>query len=582
MSNLAPDTAAATLGASLSHSPRELKFGTSGRRGPVVDLTQLEVYINALAELEYLQSLPPQEGGILRGDEFYFAYDLRPSSTRYVAEEEGRGEVAQAIVCAITDSGMRPVNLGSIPTPALTLYAIAQGKGSIMVTGSHIPFDRNGYKTNTSRGELLKHHEQPIGRKVEEVRARIYAAPFASCLFDGHGRFQTGHRDLPPVNDAARRAYIDRYVKFAGQDSLAGLKLLFYQHSAVGRELVPEILERIGAGVIRAGYSDTFVPIDTENIDAAQLAAIQALADAAVAEHGRIDAVVSTDGDSDRPLVLGVDPESGKVQFFGGDLVGMIVAEYLEADAVVVPISCNDAIDRGPLAGVTEPKTRIGSPYVIAGMEAAVARGRRAVCGWEANGGFLTGSDIVRDGKTLRALPTRDALLPILGALLSAQQKKLSLPELFATLPCRFSCASLLKQFPRATALRIIERFMPADAAIRRVLFGKGVVALDGDDSPIAEPDEAALNAIRQDLESFFSRARGFAKITGLDYTDGVRILFANEDVAHIRPSGNADELRIYAVANTQARAEEIAAIGVAQDGILRAMERATDFPGLK
>ena len=32
----------------------------------------------------------------------------------------------------------------------------------MMVTGSHIPFDRNGYKTNSARGELLKRDEAPI------------------------------------------------------------------------------------------------------------------------------------------------------------------------------------------------------------------------------------------------------------------------------------------------------------------------------------------------------------------------------------------------------------------------------------
>ena len=41
-------------------------------------------------------------------------------------------------------------------------------------------------------------------------------------------------------------------------------------------------------------------------------------------------------------------------------------------------------------------------------------------------------------------------------------------------------------------------------------------------------------------------------------------------------PPGNADELRIYAVADTQARADAITAMGVAEpDGILRTMERA-------
>src|ERR1700753_3929672 len=141
-----------SLRSRLNYEPQELGFGTSGRRGKVVDLTQLEVYLNAQAELEYLQSLTPEEGGILRGDPFYFAYDLRPSAVEFVAAEQGRGELAQAIVAAIRDAGMQPVNLGALPTPALASFALARKKGSMMITGSHIPFDRNGYKTNSSRG----------------------------------------------------------------------------------------------------------------------------------------------------------------------------------------------------------------------------------------------------------------------------------------------------------------------------------------------------------------------------------------------------------------------------------------------
>ena len=73
----APNSTTSLL-SSLQYEPQELQFGTSGRRGKVVDLTQLEVYINAFAELEYLQSLSPSEGGIVRGEEFFFATDLRP------------------------------------------------------------------------------------------------------------------------------------------------------------------------------------------------------------------------------------------------------------------------------------------------------------------------------------------------------------------------------------------------------------------------------------------------------------------------------------------------------------------------
>jgi phosphomannomutase len=547
VSNTGVATKTDTLRSRLNYEPQVLGFGTSGRRGKVVDLTQLEVYLNALAELEYLQSLSLTEGGIQHGDPFYFACDLRPSSSEFVSQEQGRGEIAQAIVAAITDAGMKAVNLGRIPTPALASYALTRSKGSIMVTGSHIPFDRNGYKTNSSRGELLKEQEAPINERVRLVRERLYQQPWDQSQFDKRGMLKSGHQALPEEHGEARAAYVERFTRFFAGSSLKGRRILVYQHSAVGRDLLVEILQQLNAEVVTGGRSETFVPIDTENIDAAQLEVIQNLADEAAVD-GPLDAVVSTDGDSDRPLVLGVDPKTGRVQFFGGDLLGMVVASYLQADAVVVPISCNDGIDRGPLAPVVEPKTRIGSPFVIAGMEAALAKGKKRVCGWEPNGGFLTGSPISRNGAVLSPLLTRDAGLPILGVLFAAEQSALSLIDLFSRLPRRFSRAALLKQFPRATALKIVGRF-----------------------SPPADADE-----IKKDLAQFFTPALGFAGIDRLDYTDGVRILFTNGEVAHVRPSGNADELRIYAVADTQSRADAMAAMGIEEPGgILRSMEKA-------
>jgi len=528
-----------TLRSQLNHTPKELQFGTSGRRGLIADLSQLEIYINVTAELEYLQSLTPEDGGIRKGDEFYYALDLRPSSPA----------LCEAVEQALADSGMSGVNLGQIPTPALMYYALQKGRASIMVTGSHIPFDRNGYKLNTSRGELLKEHEAAIGAKVAQVRERICSQAFEDSLFDQTGTLRARRAPVAAI-DAGREAYRARYLDFfSGQPaSLKGRRILVYQHSAVGRDLLTDLLSQLGAEVVAAGRSDSFVTIDTENIDAAQLEAVQTLAD----RHTGLWAVVSTDGDSDRPLILSVDPASGRVRFFGGDLVGMIVADYLRADAVVVPISCNDAIDRGPLSDVLEPKTRIGSPFVIAGMQAATAKGRRAVCGWEANGGFLLGSDIARHGRTLTALATRDAFLPILGVLFAAVERDLPVAALFAELPKRFSRAGLLKNFPREAGLAIVQRLSPS-----------------GDNDP------GVHARIATDLARVFTRARGFTSVARLNYTDGVRIIFSNNDVAHIRPSGNADELRIYAAADTQARADYIVAEGVREpDGILRSLQR--------
>jgi len=235
-----------------------------------------------------------------------------------------------------------------------------------------------------------------------------------------------------------------------------------------------------------------------------------------------VDAVLSTDGDSDRPLILGVDRATGGVRFFPGDLVGMIAAEYLGADSVVVPISCNDAIDRGRLAAALEPKTKIGSPHVIAGMEAAARKGRSAVCGWEANGGFLVGSDIHRNGKTLRALPTRDAVLPILTTFFAARERRLSLIDLFAELPPRYTSSTLIRNFPRSVGLKLVQELTPS--------------AFEG----------------------------LFGHVARVDETDGLRLIFDSGDVIHLRPSGNADEFRIYACADRRERAAAMTHEGAA------------------
>jgi len=557
------------------YQPRELRFGTSGRRGEVADLTQLEIYLNVSAEIAYLQSIPRSEGGIARGDEFYIAHDLRPSSISYVPGEQGRGEIFQAVVRAAVDRGMRPVNCGAIPTPALAHYALSRECASIMVTGSHIPFDRNGYKLNTARGELRKQQEGPIGEWVGRERRCLYEEAFAQSLFDERGMFKAGSSGLPAERADARAAYLRRYADFFEGASFQGKRIAVYQHSAVGRDLLVEILESFGAEVVPVGRSETFVPIDTENLEAAQLATIQDLTREAMRAAGPVSAVVSTDGDSDRPLVLGVD-DQGSVRFFGGDLLGMIVAGFLGADAVVVPISCNDGIDRGALRPVLEPKTKIGSPYVIEGLEMARSKGRRAACGWEANGGFLTGSDIERNGKMLSRLATRDAFLPILCVLFAAEEERCPLADLFARLPARYSRAALLKRFPQSVSREIIERFSPGIAELQEAVFVPESRFVDAEGRELDAPAavRARLQQIRGELQGLFGPKAGFPEIARLNYVDGVRMIFANGDVAHVRPSGNADELRIYAVSDTQERADAITQMGVAEpDGILRSME---------
>jgi phosphomannomutase len=428
-----------------------------------------------------------------------------------------------------------------------------------MITGSHIPFDRNGYKLYTSQGELLKTDEAPINASVEAVRAEIYAQPFEESLFDASGMFRE-EVAVPSAAADGAEAYVRRYTDFFGWLDLRGRRVAVFEHSAVGRDVLKEVLATLGAEVVSIGRSDTFVPVDTENIEQAQLDNITSLVRQAVGEGGPVDVVLSTDGDSDRPLLLAWDAEQGKAIFYPGDLLGMVTAEAMDADAVVVPITCNDGIDRGPLGPVLEPRTRVGSPFVIEGMNHARATGKERVCAWEANGGFLLGSDIERNGRTLTALATRDALLPLISVVAVAAERGTTVQSVFAELPPRYTSSRLLRDFPREVSNRILSRFAPEDPSVRRVSF--------------AEPQPDRLEAVRAEIESIFNTAAGFGRLAALDYTDGLRMYFENGDVAHVRPSGNAEELRIYAASGTVARAAEICELGVAEPaGLLRQLE---------
>ena len=98
----------------------------------------------------------------------------------------------------------------------------------------------------------------------------------------------------------------------------------------------------------------------------------------------------------------------------------------------------------------------------------------------------------------------------------------------------------------------------------------------EGNELEAAAPLAGHLGWIRQELSRYFDPGGGFGKIGRIDFLDGVRVSFDNGDIAHIRPSGNAPQLRIYAVADTEARAEAIVELALAEpDGTFRKMKDA-------
>ncbi len=454
-------------------------FGTSGARGLVSRMTDQVCTAYTLAFLHGLGLAKP-------GQEIALGMDLRPSSAAIV----------RACAAGIHQAGCEVDFCGMLPTPALALYALAQGIPAIMVTGSHIPFDRNGIKFYRAEGEISKADEAAITHAEVELQA----------VTD----------DVLTANPLALQQYRQRYTSLFAADLLTGWRVGVYEHSSAARDCLRDVLSALGADVVGLGRTDTFVPLDTEAVSEEDRRRGLAWA----AEH-HLDAIISTDGDGDRPLIA---DETGN--WLRGDIVGLLCAHFLGADTVVTPVSCNTAIEASGLFRQVI-RTRIGSPYVIAGMEQMLAAGSSSVVGFEANGGFLVGNDLMVEGQRLAALPTRDAVLPALAVLAMARQQGCKVSALLSGLPHRYTASDRLQNFPVANSRALLDSLQSDDAAYQS-LWG----------------NELGAVALR-------------------DLTDGLRLTFDNGEIVHLRPSGNAPELRCYAEADNMERAQALVTLSL-------------------
>ena len=466
-------------------------FGTSGARGLVTAMTDRVCYAYTLGFLQHLR----QQGLLQPGQRVGIAGDLRASSPAIMA----------ACAAAVDDFGAVPCNYGFIPSPAIANYGLRKGIATLMVTGSHIPDDRNGIKFNRADGEILKADEQGI-------RAQRVTLP--QGRFDEAGALLA--TNLPVAQTAALDAYIERFVAFFPPQSLQGLRIGLYEHSSVARDSFHAVLTALGAEVTSLGRTDSFMPVDTEAIRPEDVTLAHDWA-----ATGEFDALLSADGDGDRPLVA---DQYGR--WMRGDIAGVLCARYLGASGVVTPVSSNTAVDRsGWFKQVL--RTRIGSPYVIEGMNALLQQGLHPVVGYEANGGFLQADPISLAGRTLVPLPTRDALIVALAILALVRQQGVTLAELGTILPARFTCSDRIREFPAELSRQRLAAFSSGDE-----------------------------DADKQALEAVFGDA--FGSVADIDTTDGLRVTFSSGEIAHLRSSGNAPELRAYTEADSEQRALEM------------------------
>ena len=451
------------------------KFGTSGLRGLAEELIGDVAISHTRAFIQHLKS----KRLVKTGDAVGVAMDFRASSTAL------RANVAEALRL----EGMKELFFGAVPTPALAFEAMKRKCASVMITGSHIPADRNGLKFYRPDGEIDKRDEKAVVSRVGKLKS---------------------HKPGPMILRASDvSGFMERNAKAFSGKPLKGLRIGIYQHSSVARDMLVDLLKAAGAEVAALARSEAFVSVDTEAVSAETQHLIKSWC-----ATGRYDAIVSADGDGDRPLVA---DEKGQV--LRGDLVGLITARFLKAQVVVTPITSNSGLDEHLPKGTR--RSKVGSPFVIAEMMKAKRAKARAIVGFEANGGFFTASAFKVGRMVLSPLPTRDCFLPILAVLASAKKAKKPLSEFAAGFALPVALADRLEDFPVESSARLMARLSASNAA----------------------------------CDEFFSSIGAVKK---RNKTDGLRVTLADGAVVHLRPSGNAPEFRCYVEAATQIEAEAL------------------------
>ena len=127
------------------------------------------------------------------------------------------------------------------------------------------------------------------------------------------------------------------------------------------------------------------------------------------------------------------------------------------------------------------------------------------------------------NNKVLKALPTRDAVLPAI-MLLAATTSNKPISALVSGCTVRFSASDRIQNFPTEKSKQIIQTYTNDTASLIALLGFEGLT------------------------------------VERVDVTDGLRMTLSNDDVVHLRPSGNAPELRCYAESTSDEKAQQLVA----------------------
>jgi phosphoglucosamine mutase len=302
--------------------------------------------------------------------------------------------IESSLEAGLASAGVDTLLTGPLPTPGVAYLTRALRLDlGIVISASHNPYQDNGVKFFSARGEKLPDDwEMAVEAALGEPPQWVDAATLGKAR---------------RVEDARGR-YIEFCKSTVGNDlSLRGLRVVVDAAHGAAYHVAPDVFHELGAEVVTIGCSPDGVNIN----DGVGATAPQALVDA-VARH-RADYGIALDGDADR---LQLVDRSGRL-FNGDELLYAMVADRLAqgqaVPGVVGTLMTNMGVEVALRhRGVALVRAKVGDRYVL---EELLARGW--LLGGESSGHLLaldkhtTGDGIVSALQVLQAVQRAHASL---------------------------------------------------------------------------------------------------------------------------------------------------------------------------
>ena len=138
----------------------------------------------------------------------------------------------------MVEQGLKVTNFNMASTPAMFMSTVTEGyafDGSVMITASHLPFNRNGFKFFTAQGGLEKEDIKQIlayaenGDKTElccgELVSGEFMDTYSKILADkiraatGEDKPLAGFKIVVDAGNGAGGFYVDKVLKPLGADT---------------------------------------------------------------------------------------------------------------------------------------------------------------------------------------------------------------------------------------------------------------------------------------------------------------------------------------------------------------------------